>query len=542
MSALPVETTEPTQSTGSVTTAASGIPASYAVPAPLVAALTRRLVTGPRPEVRPCISPLTGAVLHELPLSTRADVQVAIDHARSAQRAWARLPIEQRATIILRVHDLVLDRQVQLLDLMQLESGKTRLQAFEEIADIALVARHYGRAGAAHLATKRIWGAYPVLTQAETVRQPYGVVGIVSPWNYPFTLPIGDTIPALLAGNAVVLRPDPQTTLTALFGAQILHDAGVPDGVLQVVSGEGPTVGQAVVELADYVCYTGSTEVGRAIAQTAARRLVPSSLELGGKNTLYVRADADLRRTVPGAIRASFGSAGQLCIHAERIVLHESIADAFLAAFVPAVAAMRIGPALEYGDDMGTLVSQRQLDRVQAHVADAVAKGAQVLVGGRARPDLGPFFHEPTVLAGVTADMACRDEETFGPVVSVYRVGSDEEAIALANDTAYGLNASIWSRDVRTARALARRIRTGTVNINDGYAASWGASGAPMGGMGQSGLGRRHGAEGITKYTESQTIAAQHLAPIAPFGGLDDRRFAAALTGGLKLLRRLGLR
>ncbi|MGB2699297.1 MAG: aldehyde dehydrogenase family protein, partial [Candidatus Phosphoribacter baldrii] len=191
---------------------------------------------------------------------------------------------------------------------------------------------------------------------------------------------------------------------------------------------------------------------------------------------------------------------------------------------------------------MGTLVSQRQLDRVQAHVADAVAKGAQVLVGGRARPDLGPFFHEPTVLAGVTADMACRDEETFGPVVSVYRVGSDEEAIALANDTAYGLNASIWSRDVRTARALARRIRTGTVNINDGYAASWGASGAPMGGMGQSGLGRRHGAEGITKYTESQTIAAQHLAPIAPFGGLDDRRFAAALTGGLKLLRRLGLR
>ncbi len=542
MSALPVEASESARSAAPVATAASGIPAPYAVPTPLLAVLTRRLVTGPRPDVRPCITPLTGAVLHELALSTRADVEVAIDHARGAQRSWARLPIEQRANIILRVHDLVLDRQVQLLDLMQVESGKTRLQAFEEIADIALVARHYGRAGAAYLATKRSWGAYPMLTQAETERQPYGVVGIVSPWNYPFTLPIGDSIPALLAGNAVVLRPDPQTNLTALFGAQILHDAGVPDGVLQVVSGEGPTVGQAVVELADYVCYTGSTEVGRAIAQTAARRLVPSSLELGGKNTLYVRADADLSRTVPGAIRASFGSAGQLCIHAERIVLHESIADAFLAEFIPAVAAMRIGAALEYGYDMGTLVSQRQLDRVQAHVADAVAKGAQVLVGGRARPDLGPFFHEPTVLTGVTADMACRDEETFGPVVSIYRVRSDEEAIALANDTAYGLNASIWSRDVRAARALARRIRTGTVNINDGYAASWGASGAPMGGMGQSGLGRRHGAEGITKYTESQTIAAQHLVPIAPFAGLDDRRFVAALTGGLKVLRRLGLR
>ncbi len=535
-------TTSPARSVAAPATSPHGIPTAYAVPGALVAALTRRLVTGARPELRTVVTPMTGLPLYELPLSTRGDVEVAIEHARAAQRSWARLPIEHRARVIMRVHDLVLNRQVQLLDLMQLESGKTRLQAFEEIADIALVARHYARAGATHLAAKHVWGAYPVLTRAETIRQPHGVIGIVSPWNYPFTLPIGDSLPALLAGNAVVLRPDPQTTLTALFGAQILADAGLPDGVLQVVSGEGPTVGQAVVELADYVCYTGSTEVGRAVAASAARRLVPSSLELGGKNTLYVRSDADLRRAVPGAVRAAFGSAGQLCIHAERLVLHESIADGFLAEFVPAVAAMRLGTALEYGMDMGTLASQRQLDRVQSQVADAVAKGAQVLVGGHARPDLGPFFFEPTVLAGVTPDMACRNEETFGPVVSIYRVPSDEDAIALANDTAYGLNASIWSRDVRAARALARRIRAGTVNINDGYAAAWGASGAPMGGMGQSGLGRRHGPEGITKYTESQTIAVQHLVPIAPFGGLDDRRFATALTAGLKLLRRAGLR
>ena len=526
----------------SLATQPGGIPVPYAVPAPLVATLTRRLVTAARPPVTSVRTPLTGGALYDLPLSTRVDAEAAIDHARHAQRAWARWPAHQRAKVILRVHDLVLDRQVQLLDLMKLESGKTRLQAFEEVADVALVARHYGRAGAGHLAPKRVWGAYPVLTQAETLRVPYGVVGIVSPWNYPFSLAIGDTIPALLAGNAVVLRPDPQTTLTALFGAQILADAGLPDGLLQVVSGDGPTVGQAVVELADYVCYTGSTEVGRAVAATAARRLVPSSLELGGKNTLYVRADADLARTVPGAIRAAFGSAGQLCIHAERIVLHESIADDFLGAFIPAVAAMRVGTALEYGWDMGTLVSQRQLDRVVGHVADAVAKGATVLAGGQPRPDLGPFVHEPTVLAGVTPDMACRDEETFGPVVAIYRVASDEDALALANDTAYGLNASIWTRDVRAGRALARRIRTGTVNINDGYAASWGASGAPMGGMKQSGLGRRHGPEGITKYTESQTIAAQHVVPIAPFAGLDDRRFAKALTLGLKALRRAGLR
>ena len=301
-----------------VATEPGGIPVAYAVPAPLVAALTRRLVTGPRPQLRAVPTPLTGEPLYELPLSSRADVEGAVEQARSAQRAWARLPVEHRARVILRVHDLILDRQVQLLDIMQLESGKTRLQAFEEVADIALVSRHYGRRGAAHLAPKRVWGAYPALTRAETIRVPYGVIGIVSPWNYPLTLPIGDTIPALLAGNAVVLRPDPQATLTALFGAQILADAGVPDGVLQVVSGDGPTIGQAVVELADYVCYTGSTEVGRAVAQTAAGRLVPSSLELGGKNTLYVRADADLCRAVPGAVRACFGSAGAAIIATAR--------------------------------------------------------------------------------------------------------------------------------------------------------------------------------------------------------------------------------
>ena len=227
-------------------------------------------------------------------------------------------------------------------------------------------------------------------------------------------------------------------------------------------------------------------------------------------------------------------------MHGERLLLHEAIADEFLARFLPSVEAMRVGTALEFGFEMGSLLSQRQLDRVDGHVRDAVARGARVLAGGRPLPEIGPFCYAPTVLDGVTPDMACRDEETFGPVLAVYRVASDEEAVRLANDTAYGLHAGIWSRDVPGARAVARRIRTGTVSINEGYAASWSSLGSPMGGMKQSGLGRRHGAEGILKYTESQSITAQHLVTFGPQFGLSDKQFAGLFTVGLKALKALG--
>jgi len=363
---------------------------------------------------------------------------------------------------------------------------------------------------------------------------------VISPWNYPFSLAITDLVPALLAGNAVVLRPDLQTALTALKGVELLAEAGLPEGVLQVVLGDGESVGQAVVETTDYVCYTGSTATGRLVAQAAAQRLVGVSLELGGKNSLYVRVDANLGKAVAGAVRSAFASAGQLCMHTERLILHEQIADEFLERFVVAVRAMRLGPELAYGIDMGSLLSPGQLQRTVAHVEDARSKGASVLVGGRARPDLGPYFYEPTVLAGVTAAMDCRDEETFGPVVSVYRVASDDEAVRLANDSDYGLNASIFTRDVRRGRAIARRIRAGTVNINDGYAAAWASTAAPMGGMKDSGLGRRHGAEGIRKYTESQNITAQHIVGFAPAFGLSDEQWARGLTLALVAMRRLG--
>jgi acyl-CoA reductase-like NAD-dependent aldehyde dehydrogenase len=263
------------------------------------------------------------------------------------------------------------------------------------------------------------------------------------------------------------------------------------------------------VDRVDYVSFTGSTDTGRLVAERAGARLIGCSLELGGKNPMIVREDADLLKALDGAIRGSFANAGQLCISTERLYVHESVFEPFLRQFVARAQALQLGAGLDYEADMGSLANEHQLRKVVDHVRDAVEKGAVVRAGGNARPDIGPLFFEPTVLSGVTPDMTVFSEETFGPVVSVYSFSSDEEALHLANDSRYGLNASIWSTDLRFAEGMARRIEAGTVNINEAYSAAWGSVDAPMGGRKDSGTGRRHGAEGLLKFTESQTIAVQ---------------------------------
>jgi succinate-semialdehyde dehydrogenase/glutarate-semialdehyde dehydrogenase len=512
---------------------------AYALEPAYVARLTDRIVasTGATTQV---FSPIDGAPIAHIPQSSTDDVAEAFRRARVAQAAWARVSIDERARVLHRLHDLVLDRQGEIMDLIQLESGKARKHAFDEPLHIALTARYYARTAHRHLDTQRRPGVVPVLTRVELNRVPKGVVGIISPWNYPFTMALCDGLPALLAGNAVVAKPDAQTMLSALLGAQLLEEAGFPRDLWQVVAGPGRELGTPIIERADYICFTGSTATGKIIARQAAERLIGCSLELGGKNPILVLRDADIERAAEGAVRACFSNAGQLCVSTERMFVADAVYDRFVERFVARTKAMSLGATMDWDADMGTLISADQLATVTAHVEDAVAKGARVLAGGRARPDLAPYYFEPTILEGVTPEMTCFGHETFGPVVSIYRFHDEADAIARANDGEYGLNGSIYTRDTERGRAVARQIKCGTVNVNEAFGATFASIDAPMGGMRESGMGRRQGGEGIHRYTETQSVGTQRLIRFGPMLGMSDEGYAKLMTASLRLMDKLG--
>ena len=513
-------------------------PATAGLAPELVERLVGIVSAAPGRPQQASLSPFDGSVLGRVPVCDAADVQEAVATARAAQPAWAARPDQERAAVMLRFHDLVLGAEDRLLDLVQAETGKSRLSALEELADVAGTARYYARAAHRHLRPRRRQGAIPGLTATVEQHQPKGVVGIISPWNYPLTLAVSDAVPALLAGNGVVLKPDSQTVFTALAAVELLHEAGVPRELFQVVTGPGRELGTPLIGSVDYLMFTGSTQTGRTVAEQCSRRLIGFSAELGGKNPMIVLEDGDVDAAAAGAVRGCFGSSGQLCISIERLYVHDQVYDRFVTAFVERVRSMHLAAGIGWAGDMGPLTSAAQLETVTRHVEDARAKGARSLAGGRARPDLALHFFEPTVLEGVTPDMEVARSETFGPVVSVYRVQDEDEAVLAANDSEYGLNASVWTTP-RRGREIAGRLRSGTVVVNDAYAPAWGSHDAPMGGVKASGVGRRHGREGIVKYTEVQTVATQRLLPIAPPGRMGAEEYARWLTGALRVIKRV---
>lgn len=484
----------------------------------------------------------TGEVLVELPQSTPEDIERAFETARAAQVEWSARPLKERLAVFKRAHALFLDNAETTTDLIQVESGKNRRMAIEETCDPVMVMSHYLKRAPKLLAPVKRGGPVPMVTTSTEIRQPKGVVGIIAPWNFPFATGISDSISALMAGNAIVLKPDNKTALSPLFGIQMLEEAGLPKGLFQVVCGEGPDVGPTLIDNANYVMFTGSTATGRVVGERAGRNLIGCCLELGGKNPMIVLEDANLDEVVQGAIFGAFGNTGQICMHIERMYLPESRYDEFRDRFVAATQALNVGAAYDFGPDMGSLVSPDHMERVRSHVEDAVAKGATVLTGGKARPDLGPAFFEPTILEGVTKDMLAGVTETFGPVVALHKYRTVDEAVALANDTDYGLNASVWGGDVANACQVGKRIESGNVNVNDILATAFASKGTPSGGVKQSGVGARHGDQGLLKYTDVQNLAVLKKQVMGAKPGQDYDKYVKGMLSGLRLMRKTGIR
>ncbi|WP_370249091.1 succinic semialdehyde dehydrogenase [Nocardioides sp.] len=484
----------------------------------------------------------TGETLVELPQSTPADIEAAFAAAREAQVAWAARSVAERLEVFKRAHTMFVDNAHLTADLIQAESGKNRRMAIEETCDPPMVMSYYLKRAKQVLAPVKRGGPVPFLSTSTEIRVPKGVVGIIAPWNFPFATGISDAIPALIAGNAVVVKPDNKTALSPLWGIEMLERAGLPKGLFQVVCGEGPDVGPTLIDNADYIMFTGSTATGRVIGERAGRNLISCCLELGGKNPMIVLPDADLDETVKGAVWAAFANTGQICMHIERMYIHDSIYDDFKRRFVAAAESLQIGASYDFGPDLGSLVSVDHRDRVASHVEDAVAKGATVLTGGNKRPDIGPAFFEPTILEGVTNDMLAGSLETFGPVVALHRYATIDEAVALANDTEYGLNASVWGTDLEQAERVAHRIHSGNVNINDALATAYASKGTPSGGVKQSGVGARHGDQGLSKYTDVKNMAVLKKQVMGAREGQSYDDYVKQMLSSLKLMRKLRVR
>jgi acyl-CoA reductase-like NAD-dependent aldehyde dehydrogenase len=459
------------------------------------------------------VNPATGEILREFECAPADEVHDAVARARAAQPAWFELGIRRRISVMRRFQQLLHERKSKVAELISREAGKPYVEALTtELAVVLDSVRFYADNGQALLGDEHLrFGNIAMKTKSgRIVREPYGVIGIISPWNYPFSIPATESIAAFIAGNAVVLKPSEFTSLVALELANLLHSAGVPPEVFHVVVGDGATGAALVSSEIDKIVFTGSVPTGRRIAQVAAERLLPVVLELGGKDPMLVLEDADIDVASSGAVWAGFMNAGQTCLSVERCYVHREIYGPFLEACVRKTKQLRVGQGTDPETDVGPMIHERQLRLVEQHVEDAVAKGARVLTGGKRLAELGRNFYAPTVLADVTHDMRIMREETFGPVLPVMPFTTEDEAVCLANDSEYGLSASVWTRNLARGKALADRIAAGTVLINDAVSC-FGISEAPHGGVKSSGIGRTHGRFGLEEMVRTKFVNSDRL-------------------------------
>ncbi|HKR00607.1 MAG TPA: aldehyde dehydrogenase family protein [Pyrinomonadaceae bacterium] len=463
--------------------------------------------------------PATGEEVGRVPVTATTEVRDAVKRARAAQPEWALTSYAERGRVVMRARRLVLDELEEIALLVSRETGKPVLEAISmELTPTLDLMQFFARRTKHLLRTEKInIGQYGLMGRSSRiVYKPLGVVGIISPWNFPWATPLDEVVMALMAGNAVIVKPSELTPLTGLKIADIFRRAGLSEGLLQVVTGDGRTGSALVNAGCDKIMFTGSVATGKLVAESAAKTLTPVVLELGGKDPMIVLEDADVETAASAAVWGAFCNAGQACASVERCYVQESIAPRFIESVVEKTRALRQAIGTEEGTDIGAMSSERQLGIVEEHVTDALKQGAQVLTGGRRVEQLAGSFYEPTILTGVDHTMTIMREETFGPVLPVMTFGTEEEAVRLANDSHFGLTASVWTANARRGRRIAERLEAGTVMVNE-VLYTHGIAQTPWGGMKQSGLGRTHGRLGLLELVVPQHVHVNRIGRLRDF-------------------------
>jgi acyl-CoA reductase-like NAD-dependent aldehyde dehydrogenase len=459
------------------------------------------------------MNPATGEVHAYFEKTPSALLPEIVTRARRSQVAWSKTPVSARAARLKLLREQILSSRIALTDAIVRESGKPRTEALFADIFVALDTAEYFRANAARLLRPEKVPHHSFAAKAKTgtlTYQPLGVIGIISSWNYPLAIPVSQMVPAIVAGNAVVCKTSDFTPHCGAMLEKLFASAGFPEGLITIVQGDGQ-VGQALIDAScDKILFTGSVETGRRVAEACAKRLIPSVLELGGKDAMIVLADADLDTAASGAVWGSYTNCGQVCLSIERIFVEQSVGESFAARCVEKTKKLRLGPGGDPATDVGPLIRPHHVERMSALIENAVARGAKILCGGHPRPDLGENFFEPTVMVDVDSGARLFQEETFGPILAIQTVANSDEAIARANDSPFTLSASIWTASNSRGKGIAAQLRAGAVMVNDAVS-YYAIAEAPHGGCGQTGWGRTHGKAGLLEMVQTKYMDVDHL-------------------------------